>query len=150
MFKSGLDNIKKLRELVDGLPIRDAEIFEMKEILELTLELSTDGYWDWDIINGVEYLSPTFKSQLGYEVDEMENKPESWMALIHPDDLVLALKQFDDHVESKGESPYRAIARYTHKDGHEIKILCRGSVIEWDINNKPLRMVGTHIDITNL
>ena len=144
------DNINKLRELVENLPIRDAEIFKMKEILELTLELSTDGYWDWDITTNYEYLSPAFKKQLGYEVDEMENSPESWMTLIHPDDLVVTLKQFDDHVKTRGEKPYRSSARYTHKDGHEIIILCRGSVIEWDKDNKPLRMVGTHIDITNL
>ena len=80
----------------------------------------------------------------------MDNKPEAWMRLMHPDDLAITLKLYEDHVNSNGEVPYRSIARYTHKDGHEIKILCRGSVIEWDINNKPLRMVGTHIDITNL
>ena len=149
MFKES-KNIQKLRNLVSELPIRDAEVFKMREILELTLELTTDGYWDWDVVNNIQYLSPAFKKQLGYEVDEMENKPESWMSLIHPDDLKLALDKFDKHANSKGTLPYRSIGRYTHKEGHEITILCRGSVIECDKNNKPIRMVGTHIDITDL
>ncbi len=149
MFKES-KNIQKLRNLVSELPIRDAEVFKMRGILELTLELTTDGYWDWDVVNNIQYLSPAFKKQLGYEVDEMENKPESWMSLIHPDDLKLALDKFDKHANSKGTLPYRSIGRYTHKEGHEITILCRGSVIEWDENNKPIRMVGTHIDITDL
>tara|TARA_B110000977_G_scaffold192105_1_gene265177 strand:+ start:2411 stop:2860 length:450 start_codon:yes stop_codon:yes gene_type:complete len=149
MFKES-KNIQKLRDLVSELPIRDAEVFKMREILELTLELTTDGYWDWDVVNNSQYLSPAFKKQLGYEVDEMDNKPEAWMSLIRPEDLTLALSKINEHTKSKGVIPYRSIGRYTHKNGHEITILCRGSVIEWDEDNNPIRMVGTHIDITDL
>ena len=149
MFRKS-DNIKKLRDLVSELPIRDADIIKMREILEATLVVSTDGYWDWDIVKNEEYLSPGFKKQLGYEDDEMANVPDSWMKIINPDDLTDSLEQFKKHVESKGKEEYRVTARYTHKEGHEIKILCRGSVIEWGENNEPIRMVGTHIDITNL
>jgi len=135
---------------VSELPIRDADVFRMREILEATLEVSTDGYWDWDIVNNTEYLSPGFKKQLGYKDDEMENVPASWMKIINQDDLADSLDQFKKHVDSMGVSEYRVTGRYTHKKGHEIKILCRGSVIEWGKNNEPIRMVGTHVDITNL
>lgn len=149
MFRKS-DNIKKLRSLILELPIRDADVFKMREILEATLVVSTDGYWDWNVVDNVEYLSPGFKKQLGYTDEELKNVPESWMNIIHPDDLIVALELFKDHVKSRGAIEYKMVARYTHKKGHEIKILCRGSVIEWDEDNNPIRMVGTHIDITNL
>lgn len=143
-------NIEKIRSLVEELSIRDAEVFQMKEILEQILETSTDGYWDWHIQKDYEYMSPRFKKQLGYEEDEMENHPSAWQALINDDDLEKMIIEVNKHFESKGEYPFKVICRYTHKDGHEVTVLCRGTVIEWDKNNKPKRMVGTHIDITNL
>lgn len=144
------DNIRKLRELVNELPIRDAEAFEAVEILRLTLEHTTDGYWDWDIANDYEYLSPGFKRQLGYADDEMENHPSSWQALIYDEDMVKMGEELNKHFESKGDYQFKSISRYNHKDGRTVKILCRGSVIRWSEDGKPIRMVGTHIDITDL
>lgn len=144
------NNIDKLRELVQILTIRDIEVFESKELLELILENATDGYWDWHIKKDYEYLSPTFKKQLGYEDNEMENKPSSWMGLIFEDDLKIMENELKTHFESKGEHQFKTISRYKHKNGETIKILCRGKVVSWDKNSEPIRMVGTHIDITNL
>lgn len=144
------ENIKKLRDLVDLLPIRDAETFEMVEILRLTLEHNTDGYWDWNMVTNDEYLSPGFKAQLGYADDEMENHPSSWEKLIFEEDYEKLKAELYKHIESNGKEKFKAIARYKHKQGHTVKILCRGSVIRWDEDGKPLRMVGTHIDITDL
>lgn len=149
-MKNCLENIKKLRVLVDNLTIRDAETFEMVDILRLTLEHNTDGYWDWDMINDYQYLSPGLKKQLGYDVDEMENNPLSWQELIFKEDLNKMSSELQKHIDSKGVVPFRTIVRYKHKDGHIIKILCRGSVIMWSEDGQPLRMVGTHIDITVL
>lgn len=150
MKSSKSKNLDKIKSLVEELSVRDVEVFKMRMLLELILETSTDGYWDWHITKGYEYLSKTFKKQLGYEEDEMKNHPSSWQKLINKDDLTKMLNEVQKHFDSKGNYPFKTISRYTHKDGHEVKILCRGSVIEWDENNKPIRMVGTHIDVTNI
>lgn len=135
---------------MNHLPIRDAKTFEMVEILKLTLEHTTDGYWDWDIANDYEYLSPCFKRQLGYADDEMKNHPSSWQALIFEEDMEKMGIELNKHFKSKGDYEFKSVSRYKHKDGHIVKILCRGSVVRWDENGNPLRMVGTHIDITDL
>jgi len=145
-----MNNLNKLKVLVEELTIKDSEIFEAKELLEIILETATDGYWDWNIVTGYEYMSLTFKAQLGYTEDEMENKPESWQAIIYKEDLNVMFAEVDKHFKSKGEYQFSVKSRYTHKDGSEVKILCRGKVIEWGDNGEPLRMVGTHIDLTNL
>lgn len=119
-----------------------------KNLLDGILSSSLDGYWDWKIKEGYEYMSPRFKSMLGYKPEEMENIPDSWMKLIHPHDLSFALEQFGEHVKSKGLIPYSQIVRYTHKEGHIVWILCRGSVVEWDEDGNPIRAIGSHTDVT--
>ncbi len=119
----------------------------MDNIYKRILEDTLAGYWDWDIANGTEYLSPTFKSMFGYEDHELPNVPETWQQLILPADLDKVLKNYEEHVASKGDVPYRNEVRYRHKNGSTVWVLCTGSVVEWDAE-KPLRMVGCHIDIT--
>ena len=143
-------NIEKLRSLVDNLPIRDAETFEMVEILKLALEHTTDGYWDWDMLTNYVYISPSLKLQLGYEDNEMENSLSSWQESIFEEDLERIELELEKHLNSGGKEQFKAIARYRHKDGHTVNILCRAGVVKWDDKGNPIRMFGTHIDITDL
>ncbi|MBI5248572.1 MAG: PAS domain S-box protein, partial [Desulfomonile tiedjei] len=116
----------------------------LKDILEATLA----GYWDWDIANNKEYLSPTFKKMFGYEDHELPNVPETWQRLMFPEDLQEVFACFDKHVSSRGQVPYYNEVRYRHKDGFAVWVICAGRVIEWDSSGNPLRMVGCHVDIT--
>lgn len=117
---------------------------------EQVLEGTMAGYWDWNVQEGTEYLSPSFKQMFGYEDHEMENSPESWQKIIHPDDLDLLYQEIGKHFETRGEYPFRLEARYFHREGHIVWVLCRGKVIEWDDDGKPLRMVGSHVDVTSM
>ncbi len=118
------------------------------DAVNFILEETVGGYWDWDLVNNREYLSPGFKKMFGYRDDEMENIPESWMKIIFEEDLQKTLKLFDLHVKSRGKIPFVGEVRYRHKDGSTVWIICSGKVIEWDDNGKPLRMLGSHVDIT--
>ena len=114
------------------------------------MEQSMAGYWDWHIPKNYEYLSPGFKKMFGYEDHELENSPESWQKIIHQEDLKKVFKNFDDHVSTKGKIPYSNEVRYIHKDGSIVWVICNGKVVEWDNEGNPLRMIGFHIDITEL
>jgi PAS domain S-box-containing protein len=115
-----------------------------KDIFESTLS----GYWDWNLTDNTEYLSPTFKSMFGYQDHEMESSPEAWQRIIFPEDLPGVLEVFDRHVKSRGEEPFSNEVRYRHKDGSTVWVICAGRVVEWSTDGKPLRMVGCHVDIT--
>lgn len=119
----------------------------MDNIYKTILEDTLAGYWDWNIAEGTEYLSPTLKSMFGYLDGELENEPDTWKKLIFPDDLEQVKKQYQQHVSSRGKTPYRYEARYLHKDGSIVWVLCTGRVIEWN-GDSPLRMIGCHTDIT--
>jgi PAS domain S-box-containing protein len=126
---------------------------ELQEKLEsdavnYILENSVGGYWDWNLVTNEEYLSPGFKKMFGYEDHEMKNTPEAWMAIIFEEDLQRVLKIFDLHVQSRGKVPFTSEVRYRHKDGSTVWVLCSGNVVEWDESGKPLRMLGSHVDIT--
>ncbi len=143
------------RELDEKVKVRTKELFESKKKLETErtilhdiFESTLSGYWDWDIPNNKEYLSPTFKKMFGYEDEELENSPESWQQLIFQEDLQRVLEIYEKHIKSKGEFPYYSEIRYRHKDGSTIWVICAGRVIEWDEEGNPIRMVGCHIDIT--
>ena len=147
----------------DGKPLRmigtNSDITERKQaetklaesegILRDILESTLSGFWDWNLLDNTEYLSPTFKQMFGYEDHEMENSPEAWQKIIFPDDLPGVLEVFDRHVKSLGREPFFNEIRYRHKDGSTVWVICAGRVIKWAGDGTPIRMVGCHVDITD-
>ncbi len=145
--KNTQDRIKQLeKELAETkAALADKEML-LDEILEGTLA----GFWDWNIPEHTEYLSPTFKRMFGYADGEMVNSPDSWQKIIYEEDLPKVFETFNAHVESKGEVPYDNVVRYHHKSGDTVHVWCRGKVIEWGKDGSPVRMVGSHIDVSEL
>lgn len=143
------ENIKKLREIVESMTVKDSSIKGVDSAFSEFRKYCKDGYWDWHIGDNQKFLSPTLKSQIGYEDDEIDNVLSSIQHLIYEKDLPLLFDELEKHFKSKGEYPFSVVLRYNHKSGNVVKILCRGQVIEWN-GNKPLRMVGSHVDVTNI
>lgn len=137
-------------ELIDKVLSLQSSLIDHEKIFNTILEYSLSGYWDWYIKEDYEYMSPSFKAMFGYLDKEVPNHPSWWQQHIHPDDLPGVFEVFNAHVESHGEIPYNNEVRYFHKDGRVVWVYCRGKVIEWDEDGSPVRMVGSHVDITPL
>ena len=86
---------------------------------------------------------------VGYERDELPPRVETFYDRLHPDDVALTEKALNDHWGGTAEF-YECQFRFRHRDGRWLWILARGRVVEWDESNKPLRMLGTHLEITDL
>ncbi|MGO1468447.1 MAG: sensor domain-containing diguanylate cyclase [Tissierella sp.] len=112
----------------------------------LALNVTEAGLWDIDMVNKTMYLSPMWKTILGYKDHEIENSFEAWVNLWHPDDSDIIIKALNDHIDAKTKH-YNVIHRLKHKDGNWYWILSRGKILR-DSNNRPYRWIGTHIDIT--
>lgn len=112
------------------------------------LDQISEGYWIWYVKEDVEYMSPRFWEILGFKPEEKKHHPSEWQHQIHPDDLPTLFENFNQHVKSKGETPFLAIVRYFHKDGRLIWIRCEGKVVEWAPDGAPIKVVGTHKDVT--
>jgi PAS domain S-box-containing protein len=139
-----MSNLNKIKDLTNSLSRVESNLKEEKDILEFILEQATDGYWDWDMVTNYEYLSAKFKEQLGYGIDEMENKPESWQTICNQEDLQRAWGFIQSELFTDKTDEFVEHLRFTHKMGHQVEILCRGKVIKRDDSGLPLRMIGTH------
>lgn len=122
---------------------------QKSDLVSLT-DITSDGVWEWFPELKFEYMSERFWNILGYDQKDMDETPMSWMGFLNPEDKDIALKMCGDHISSHGEVPYIMQARYKHKNGHEVIVLCRGSVVDWMPDGKPWRLLGTHTDITDV
>ncbi|HEY1130036.1 MAG TPA: EAL domain-containing protein [Roseateles sp.] len=126
----------------------EARLRDADEVWKLALESSGDGVWDWHVQAGVEYFSERYLRLHGFERGDIDATPEAFDARTHPDDLAQMDRDREDHFS--GRTPlYRNEHRVLAKDGTWKWILSRGMVIARDAEGKPLRMVGTHTDITD-
>ncbi|MDX2110518.1 MAG: PAS domain S-box protein [Verrucomicrobiota bacterium] len=114
---------------------------------KFALEGSGDGMWDNDLLNGTVYYSTRWKSMLGYEDEDIGTSNEEWRSRVHPDDISLARQVLDEHRAGK-TSVFSMEIRMRCKDGSWRWILSRGQIIQRNPQGQPLRMIGTHSDIT--
>ncbi len=119
-----------------------------QEQLQLALEGSGDGLWDWNVLTGEAYLSPRWLGILGYEKDELPGYVDSWERLIHPDDRADLTAVLNAHLKDSSV-PYQVEYRARTKTGQWIWIANYGKVVARDADGKPLRMVGLQRDITD-
>jgi PAS domain S-box-containing protein len=114
---------------------------------QFALEGSGDGVWDWNAQTNEVYFSRQWKAMLGFEEHEIGDTLTEWDTRIHPDDRDYVYEEIRKHLE--GETPvYISEHRVQCKDGTYKWILDRGKVIERTEDGKPLRVIGTHSDIT--
>ena len=119
-----------------------------KERLNMVLEGSEQGFWDWNIETGEVQRNDRWAEMLGYtSIKEFEANTDSWTNNIHPDDRDTAWNAINDHL--KGLSPaYKLEYRMLTKSGEVKWTLDQAKIVERDAKGQPLRMCGTHTDIT--
>jgi PAS domain S-box-containing protein len=117
-----------------------------QERYELAVAGSNDGLWDWDIPTNQVYFSPRWKAMIGYDEDELTGGFADFEKLLHPEDHDRVLGVVNDYLTGKIPS-YDVEFRFRHKDGSYRWILARGTAIR-DENGAPIRMAGSHTDIT--
>ena len=120
---------------------------ESESRLACVLEGSQLGLWDLDLKTGVVVRNDRWAEMLGYTLQDVEFTIKQWQDFLHPDDLERAQRSIKDHLE--GRSPmHRLEYRMRTKDGQYRWILDHARVVQFDTSGKPVRMSGTHTDIT--
>ena len=124
-----------------------AALRESEERFSLAMRGANDGLWDWDVRTGEVYYSPRWKEMLGYANDEIEPSFSAWERLVHPEDKPAALKGVEAFLSGELEK-FESEFRMRHRDSHYVDILSRAFGVRQAPGGPIVRIVGTHVDIT--
>ncbi len=116
--------------------------------LRLTLDVATDGLWDWNLTTLQAYYSPSWIRLLGLEDQDIPlNNIFDWKMRIHEHDRPEVERALNSHLEGQSAA-YIVEHRVRHRSGEWKWFTMRGKVVQWDGQGRPSRMMGTMIDIT--
>lgn len=124
------------------------ELKSSEDKWKFALEGNGDGVWDWDIKTNKCTYSSSYLDMLGYTANDF-SKTGDWENKIHPEDRALVIKTLFDHVNGISLKPYRLEYRILCADGSFKWILGRGKVMSRDEDGTGIRMIGTHMDISD-
>ncbi len=129
---------KKIRDTLEETNLRFQE----------TVRGGNVGLWDWDLPGNRVYYSPEWKAQIGYREEEISDNFEEWRSRVHPEDLPDVMKVIERLIAGKSDD-CRVDFRCRHKDGSWRWIVAHAAVLR-DVDGKVVRLVGSHVDITQL
>ena len=115
--------------------------------LALALDAGSDGLWDSDLATGAAWCSERWWQVLGYQPGDLEAHARTWRMLVHPEDAPLTERTLEDHLEGR-TALYECEHRMRRSDGAWAWLLTRGRVVARAEDGRPLRFVGTQIDIS--
>lgn len=127
---------------------KTTELQQSEERFNLAMQATKDGLFDWNLQTSEVYFSPGFARMLGYESQEIAPTLETGLNLLHPDDLSRTKQLVEQCLDGEIDN-YKIEFRMQHKQGHYLTVLARAAVVQHDSDNKALRIIGTHVNITD-
>ncbi len=138
-----------LRACLQYEQLRDAQrqLAESEERWKFALEGTGDGLWDWNPQTDRALFTPRWKGMLGYADDEFPNEGAAWVEILHPADRARVLAELEAYFGGE-RAAFEVEFRGRCKDGSWKWFLSRGLVVARRDDGAPLRMIGTHSDVT--
>ena len=125
----------------------ESELRAREEQTALALLGAEDGLWDWDLRTDAVYYSPRWLAMVGYGSGELAADHATFTTLVHPEDMPRVQRALHAYLHGK-TSFYHVQFRMRHRDGHWIHVLARGAAAR-AADGTPVRMVGTHLDLSD-
>lgn len=135
-----LSNITAIKE-------REIKVLESERRLQFALEASKSGVWDYDLRTDTTYFSKESLDMIQLSEEDNITTNSLWDQRIHPDDLEDYHNSIKLHILEKTPH-FENVKRILANDGTYKWILSRGKVITRDNYNNPIRIIGTHTDVT--
>ncbi len=133
-------------QLIQERESHNAALKLNQERLELALNSTEQGLWDWEILSERMYFSSYWYMMLNYTPNELPMTFETFEKLLHPEDKVYAMEALAAHL--KGETlDFDAEIRMLSKEKEWIWIRTCGKVVSREPSGQPVRIVGTHTNI---
>lgn len=129
--------------------LAEKKLRETTEKLTNILVAANDGMWDWDLKSNVVEFDPRYYEMAGYSYREFPYDLEEFQKRVHPDDIDYVMSEANKHLIGESER-FIVEFRFRMKSGEWIWIMGRGKIIERDEEGNPLRLMGTHTDISKV
>ena len=137
---------QRLAEEIADRRQAEAALRQSQARYALVIQGSNDGIWDWDLRNDSVYFSTRYKEILGFTDQEFANETDQWRSRIHPEDYAAVMAAHEAYWRHETDI-FRVEYRLRARDGSYRWIMGRGACI-WDADGRPIRMAGSHTDIT--
>jgi PAS domain S-box-containing protein len=125
----------------------EKKLIENEERLRLAVTSAQQGIYDLNIQTGEVIVNDIYSAMLGYNPEIFIETNDAWRKRIHPDDFDLVNDLYQDYISGRTDD-YRMEYRTRTASGDWIWVLSVGSIVEYDSEGKPLRMLGTLTNIT--
>jgi PAS domain S-box-containing protein len=134
---------------IEGISRDVSENRRTEERLRLALKGAKQGFYDLDVQTGEATVSEEYARMLGFDPETFRESNDAWLARIHPNDVERVRAAYDDYIQGRS-TEYRSEFRSRTGTGEWLWILSLGSIVSHDTAGRPLRMLGTHTDISAL
>jgi len=138
--------IEQLRDITAAKE-QEKKLQESEERLDLAMMVKNEGIWDWNPVSGEAVFDERYYTMAGYAPNEFPGNFTAWAKRVHPDDLPNADAAIKNYLSGRQER-FDTEFRFRHKNGSWLWIRGQGKIVKRDENGAPLRMIGTHTDIT--
>jgi PAS domain S-box-containing protein len=137
--------VKVVDDITDRKRIEEA-LTENEEWLRLAERAARSGMWEWDLNTGEIRWSDEHRTLFGFGA-EVPITRKLWWDSVHPDD-VQKIEAAGRRCAERGEQWPEIEYRITRADGERRWIEARGRTI-FDSRNRPARILGTSLDVTD-
>ncbi|MBN2646768.1 MAG: diguanylate cyclase [Thiotrichales bacterium] len=123
---------------------------QQENTLQQVISGTQAGTWEWDIPMGSIKINRRWAQIVGYELEALTPLSiETWNRLVFPEDLLVSNQRLAEHFAQQSEH-YECQVRMRHKNGQWVWVLDRGRVWLWNEKGEPIKMSGTHLDISEI
>lgn len=150
----GFTSELSLLVLVDQSPVQAQRVSEERYRLQTqrlgeVIWASQSGTWEWDVTHAALQCNERWAEIQGYTLDELMPLPlKGWIGMVHPDDQAQIKGMLRQFLAADLDN-FDLKCRLAHKLGGWVWVQNRGRVIERDEHNKPSRIAGAMVDISN-
>ncbi len=123
------------------------QIVKSKERLDLALNSANLGLWDLDVSTGKTFYNARWAEMLGYQLSEIEQTKHAFERLLHPDDKAEVLAALQAHFNGE-TADFSLEFRMQHQNGSWVWVHDHGRVMARNADGTPIRVLGTHMDIS--
>ncbi|MBV6499080.1 MAG: Sensor histidine kinase RcsC [Prosthecobacter sp.] len=122
------------------------ELHQMEERWQFALQNNGLGVWDWNVQSGSVLYTDRLQQMLGYEAGEWQQHVDSWSSRVHPEDLPAVMDAMNRCLAGETHD-YICEHRLRCKDGSWKWVQDVGRIVSFSKDGRPLRMIGTQMDI---